>query len=93
MVASVSVQNSDAVAPNQAILTVVNLDALELEIALPEEYGNETPIGTPAKIYFNGREYDGRVTAIEEGKISLTEIVTDGMGGFIERPAAIALSE
>ena len=36
---------------------------------------------------------DGRVTAIEEGKISLTEIVTDGMGGFIERPAAIALSE
>ena len=36
---------------------------------------------------------DGRVTAIEEGKISLTEIVTDGMGGFVERPAAIALSE
>jgi type IV pilus assembly protein PilP len=36
---------------------------------------------------------DGRITAIEEGKISLTEIVTDGMGGFIERPAAIALSE
>jgi type IV pilus assembly protein PilP len=36
---------------------------------------------------------DGRVTGIEEGKISLTEIVTDGMGGFVERPAAIALSE
>jgi type IV pilus assembly protein PilP len=36
---------------------------------------------------------DGRITAIEEGKISLIEIVTDGMGGFIERPAAIALSE
>jgi len=36
---------------------------------------------------------DGRITAIEEGKISLTEIVTDGMGGFVERPAAIALSE
>jgi type IV pilus assembly protein PilP len=36
---------------------------------------------------------DGRITAIEEGKISLTEIVTDGMGGFIERPAALALSE
>ena len=36
---------------------------------------------------------DGKITAIEEGKISLTEIVTDGMGGFIERPAAIALSE
>jgi len=36
---------------------------------------------------------DGRVTAIEEGKISLIEIVPDGMGGFIERPAALALSE
>jgi type IV pilus assembly protein PilP len=36
---------------------------------------------------------DGRITAIEEGKISLIEIVPDGMGGFIERPAALALSE
>jgi type IV pilus assembly protein PilP len=36
---------------------------------------------------------DGRVTDIEEGKISLIEIVPDGMGGFIERPAALALSE
>jgi type IV pilus assembly protein PilP len=36
---------------------------------------------------------DGRVVAIEEGKISLIEIVPDGMGGFIERPAALALSE
>jgi type IV pilus assembly protein PilP len=36
---------------------------------------------------------DGRITAIDEGKISLTEIVPDGMGGFIERPAALALSE
>ncbi|HEX7374657.1 MAG TPA: pilus assembly protein PilP [Steroidobacteraceae bacterium] len=36
---------------------------------------------------------DGRITAIEDGKISLTEIVPDGTGGFIERPAALALSE
>jgi type IV pilus assembly protein PilP len=36
---------------------------------------------------------DGRITSIDEGKISLMEIVSDGMGGFIERPAAIALSE
>jgi type IV pilus assembly protein PilP len=36
---------------------------------------------------------DGRITAVEEGKISLIEIVPDGMGGFIERPAALALSE
>ena len=36
---------------------------------------------------------DGRITAIQDGKISLIEIVPDGMGGFIERPAALALSE
>jgi type IV pilus assembly protein PilP len=36
---------------------------------------------------------DGRITAIEEGKISLIEIVPDGMGGFVERPAALGLSD
>jgi type IV pilus assembly protein PilP len=36
---------------------------------------------------------DGRITAVEEGKISLIEIVPDGMGGFIERPAALALRD
>jgi type IV pilus assembly protein PilP len=36
---------------------------------------------------------DGRITAINEGQINLIEIVPDGMGGFIQRPAALALSE
>jgi type IV pilus assembly protein PilP len=36
---------------------------------------------------------EGRVTAIDEDRISLIEIVPDGMGGFVERPAALALSE
>jgi type IV pilus assembly protein PilP len=36
---------------------------------------------------------DGRITSIDDAKISLIEIVPDGMGGFIERPAALALSE
>jgi type IV pilus assembly protein PilP len=36
---------------------------------------------------------DGRIMAVEEGKISLIEIVPDGMGGFIERPAALALRD
>ena len=64
MVASVAVQDRDAVAPNQAVLTVVNLSSLELEIALPEEYAGETAIGTPATIAFNGHEYQGKVMAV-----------------------------
>jgi type IV pilus assembly protein PilP len=36
---------------------------------------------------------DGRITAIEEGQIALIEIVPDGVGGFVQRPAALALSD
>lgn len=36
---------------------------------------------------------DGRVLSVDEAKISLVEIVPDGLGGYIERPAALALSE
>ncbi len=36
---------------------------------------------------------DGRVIEISESEIRLTEIVSDGMGGYMERPAAMALSE
>jgi type IV pilus assembly protein PilP len=36
---------------------------------------------------------DGKVADITASKISLTEIVPDGLGGYMERPAALALSE
>ncbi|HTY51088.1 MAG TPA: pilus assembly protein PilP [Steroidobacteraceae bacterium] len=36
---------------------------------------------------------DGRITAITASKIEIREIVPDGLGGYIERPAALALSE
>ena len=35
---------------------------------------------------------DGRVTQIMDAKIAVTEIVPDGLGGYMERPAALALS-
>jgi len=34
---------------------------------------------------------DGRITQVTETKISITELVSDGAGGWIERPASIAL--
>jgi HlyD family secretion protein len=64
MVATVNVQDRDAIAANQAILTIVNLSSFELELPLPEEYAADTSIGTPAIIAFEGREYTGNVTAI-----------------------------
>jgi type IV pilus assembly protein PilP len=36
---------------------------------------------------------DGRITEITPSKIVLTEIVPDGLGGYLERPAALSLSE
>jgi type IV pilus assembly protein PilP len=36
---------------------------------------------------------DGRVVGIAPTKISVIEIIPDGVGGYIERPAALALTE
>jgi type IV pilus assembly protein PilP len=36
---------------------------------------------------------DGRITDIMANKISLIELVPDGLGGYIERPAALGLNE
>ena len=36
---------------------------------------------------------EGKITDITPSKISVLEIVPDGLGGYIERPAALALNE
>src|SRR5579862_1108834 len=36
---------------------------------------------------------DGKITDITPAKITLTEIVPDGLGGYMERPAALGLNE
>jgi type IV pilus assembly protein PilP len=36
---------------------------------------------------------DGKITEITGGKISLVEIIPDGLGGYIERPASLALAD
>ena len=36
---------------------------------------------------------DGRITSVNDARIALVEIVPDGLGGYLERPAALALSD
>ena len=36
---------------------------------------------------------DGRITGISESEIDMVEIISDGIGGYIERDAAIGLSD
>ena len=36
---------------------------------------------------------DGRITQISATHINVTEIVPDGLGGFMERPASLSVSQ
>jgi type IV pilus assembly protein PilP len=36
---------------------------------------------------------DGRITGVTESEIDMVEIISDGIGGYIERDAAISLSD
>ncbi|BCS31633.1 ABC transporter permease [Luteitalea sp. TBR-22] len=64
LIGAISVQDRDALNANQAVLTVVNLDAYEIEFSLPENEAAEAGPGTPVRVLYEGREYDGKVTAI-----------------------------
>lgn len=64
MVATVTVQDRDAVAQNQALLTVVNLSAFEVEFDIPENYASDMTPGTEAEILYEGKTYAGKVTTV-----------------------------
>ena len=36
---------------------------------------------------------DGRITTVDESEIQLVEIISDGIGGYLERDAAVGLSD
>jgi HlyD family secretion protein len=64
MVAAITVNEHDSVAPNQGILTVINLSSLELEITIPEEYAADVKIGTPLMIGYGNGEHAAHITAV-----------------------------
>lgn len=64
LVATLDVEDREAVAPNAPLLTVVDLSAFEVEIRIPESYADEVGPGTPAVIEYAGRQVPGRVTAV-----------------------------
>lgn len=64
MVGNLMVEQKAAVAENQPLLTVVDLSAFEVEIRVPESYGDDLGLGLGAEISFGGRTYPGIVTAV-----------------------------
>ncbi len=61
LVSRLEVNDRDAVTPGQALVTVVDLSAFEIEIDVPEGYADEVALGTAALIRYEGRDYRGAV--------------------------------
>src|SRR6185295_16931613 len=55
LVATVDVQDRDAVPPNAPLLTVVDLSRFEVEVEIPESYAPDALPGTPAVVTIGGQ--------------------------------------
>ncbi len=64
LVSRIDVEDHDAVAANQPLITVVDLSAFEVEIQIPEGYADEISAATPAVIRFGNGEYEGTVKSV-----------------------------
>ena len=64
LVSRVHIQDQDAVALGTPLVTVVDLSAFEVEVAIPESYADEAAPGTPALIDYEGREWPAAVKSI-----------------------------
>jgi type IV pilus assembly protein PilP len=75
------------------------LDSLDMVGTLGRGAGLVALVMAPDKVTYRVRpgvymgQSDGRVTAITEDRIELVELVPDGAGGWLERPATVALDE
>ena len=75
------------------------LDSLNMVGTLGRGAGSVALVMAPDKVTYRVRpgvylgQSDGRVTAVYEDRIELIELVPDGAGGWLERPATIALED
>lgn len=75
------------------------LDALDMVGTIGGGSGLIALVMAPDKVTYRVRpgvylgQSDGRVTGVYEDRIELIELVPDGAGGWLERPAALALDD
>ena len=75
------------------------LDSLVMVGTIGKGAGLVALVMAPDKVTYRVRpgvylgQNDGRVTAVFEDRIELVELVPDGAGGWLERPATVALAE
>lgn len=86
-------------ARRKQILEQFPLDSLDMVGTLGTGGGLVGLVLAPDKVTYRVRpgayvgQSDGRITAIYEDRIELVELVPDGAGGWLERPATIALED
>jgi HlyD family secretion protein len=64
IVGNVAVDQKAVVAPNQPLITVVDLTAFEVEARIPESYADDMGIGMNAEVQYNGVSYPGELTSL-----------------------------
>ncbi len=75
------------------------LDSLDMVGTLGRGPGMVALVMAPDKVTYRVHpsvymgQSDGRVTAVYEDRIEMIELVPDGAGGWLERPATIALED
>ncbi|MDB6164440.1 MAG: fimbrial protein [Xanthomonadaceae bacterium] len=75
------------------------LDSLNMVGTIGKGSGLVALVMAPDKVTYRVRpgdylgQNDGRVTAVHEDRIELVELVPDGAGGWLERPATVAIAE
>lgn len=75
------------------------LDSLDMVGTLGKGPGLIALVMAPDKVTYRVRpgdymgQSDGRVTAVHEDRIELVELVPDGAGGWLERPATVSLDD
>jgi type IV pilus assembly protein PilP len=75
------------------------LDSLDMVGTLGKGTGVIGLVLAPDKVTYRVKpgaylgQSDGRITAVYEDRIELVELVPDGAGGWLERPATIALED
>ncbi|HET7125484.1 MAG TPA: pilus assembly protein PilP [Lysobacter sp.] len=84
--------------PKQA-LEQFPLDSLDMVGTIGRGPGIIGLVMAPDKVTYRVRpgvymgQNDGRVTGVYEDRIELVELVPDGAGGWLERPASVALED
>ncbi|MBE0370200.1 efflux RND transporter periplasmic adaptor subunit [Pseudoalteromonas aurantia] len=64
LVGNLNVQQKNAVAKNQSLLSIVDLSRYQLEVQIPESYADDLALGMEAEITLNQQTYKGELVAI-----------------------------